>query len=79
MPITRPIRAHSLAVIFNLAAATILGIFPGMSIPPAIKRPRRALFIWIKDKDGPISAAVKVALSTIAEVILTQYNPYGGI
>ena len=41
-------------------------------MPPAIKSPMSAAFICNAVKVGPISAAARVALSRVAETILTQ-------
>ena len=41
-------------------------------MPPEINRPKRALLICAVLSEGPISAAANVALSRIAEIILTQ-------
>jgi len=68
-PSGTPSLAHSLLVIPSFPAEMIFGIFPGISIPPAIKRPIRAAFICNGLKLGHISAAVRVALSKIAETI----------
>ena len=71
-PSGTPILAHSLLVIPNLPAAIMLGIFPGINIPPEIKSPISALFICDSVRAGPISAAARVALSRMAETMLTQ-------
>lgn len=56
-----PRRAHSELVILNLFAEIMLGMLPGMSIPPEIKRPSNAALIWTTCREGPISAAVRLA------------------
>ena len=66
-PTGRPKTAHSLLVMFNLPAAMIFGIFPGMSIPPAIRRPIRIARIVSGSIAGLTSAAARVALSRTAE------------
>ena len=50
----------------------MLGMFPGISMPPDISRPYRAALIWLWLIAGEISAAVRVALSRIAETMFTQ-------
>lgn len=67
-----PNTAHSLLFIESLLAQMMLGIFPGMSIPPAISRLIRAPLIVSMGIAGDISAAVSVALSRIAEVVFIQ-------
>ena len=79
IPSGTPKTAHSLLLIDNLPAQMMLGILPGISIPPAIKRPAKANFIVCADIRGVISAAVSVALSRMAEMIFTQYRAAAGI
>ena len=50
----------------------MLGMFPGTSMPPETSSPNRAAVIWCRLMAGTISAAVRVALSRTAELMLTQ-------
>ena len=59
----RPKTAHSLLVMFNLPAAIIFGIFPGISIPPAMRRPSKIARMVSPSIAGLTSAAARVALS----------------
>ncbi len=67
-----PSLAQAREGILSLPAAMMLGIFPGMSIPPAINSPINSKEIWLRDILGLTSAAVSVALSITAEIILSQ-------
>ena len=67
-----PNLAHSELLILSFPAEIIFGMLPGINIPPAIKSPIKADLICKRLILGPISAAVKVALSTIAESIFNQ-------
>jgi hypothetical protein len=62
-----PSLAHSELVIFNLLADMILGILPGISIPPLTRSPIRIPSICRPLIEGLISAAARVALSRTAK------------
>ncbi|OPX77896.1 MAG: hypothetical protein A4E43_01177 [Methanosaeta sp. PtaB.Bin005] len=67
-----PSLAHSLLVIPSFPAEMILGMFPGINMPPDMSRPYKAALIWLWLIAGEISAAVRVALSRMAETMFTQ-------
>lgn len=71
--------AYSRLVIFNFPAAIMLGMFPGINIPPLIIKPMRIALIVgsCPCMEGETSAAAKVALSKIADNILIQYKING--
>jgi hypothetical protein len=52
----------------------MFGILPGINIPPLISIPIKIALICSGVIDGEISAAASVALSTIAEIVFTQYK-----
>lgn len=72
MPNGTPNFTHSLLVIDNCFATIILGIFPGMSIPPEISKLINIVRIVSSGNRGLISAAASVALSKMAESIFIQ-------
>ena len=67
-----PSFAHSLLVIPSFPAEMMLGMLPGISMPPDTRRPIRTAWIWTMSMAGLSSAAVSVALSNMAEIMLTQ-------
>lgn len=76
-PTGRPITAQDRLEIRSFEAVMIFGMFPGISIAPAMTTPIRIPFIWSKLICGPISAAARVALSRMADDILIQYKRPG--
>ena len=44
--------AHSLLVMFSFWAEMMLGMFPGISMPPAMRSPMRTAWIWVISMDG---------------------------
>jgi hypothetical protein len=56
----------------------MLGMLPGMSMPPETTRLSRAKSSWLFDMRGPTSAAASVALSSTAESELIQKRASGG-
>jgi hypothetical protein len=67
-----PSLAHSPLVMPSLPAEMMLGMLPGMSMPPEMSRPYKAALICCWLIAGEISAAVKVALSRMADIMFTQ-------
>ena len=58
-----PKRAHPFIVIPGFEAAMMFGMFPGMRMPPAIRRPRRTSRDCVRLMLGDTSAAARLALS----------------
>ncbi len=69
-----PSFAHSLLVIESFPAAIILGILPGINIPPDIHNPIKIALSMNGVIFGLISAAANVALSRTADIVLIQYK-----
>ena len=66
--------AHSLLLILSLEAQIMLGILPGINMPPEIIKLKSRNIKLRMEISGVISIAAKVALSKMAESMLIKYK-----